>query len=133
MNAAAISMGTKIPNKSRLTSEVSLVGDMKKLDMGLSVKIVVEGIKGVERDLLQKIVDRAHEVSFGVSRVGIRADRAVGLSLFPSDEGKHSRRDPDQIGEDSRRTGESKDKTCDERKRSKAMEKLVLKRRERQM
>ncbi|KAI5455186.1 hypothetical protein NCC49_000004 [Naganishia albida] len=62
MNAAAISMGTKIPNESRLTSEVSLVGDMKKLDMGLSVKIVVEGIKGVERDLLQKIVDRAHEV-----------------------------------------------------------------------
>lgn len=65
MNAAAVSMGTKIPNESRLTSEVSLVGDMKKLDMGLSVKIVVEGIKGVERDLLQKIVDRAHEVSGG--------------------------------------------------------------------
>lgn len=63
MNAAAISMGTKIPNESKLVSTVSLVGDMKKLDMGLSVKIEVEGIKGVEREQLQKIVDRAHEVS----------------------------------------------------------------------
>ncbi|GHJ85517.1 hypothetical protein NliqN6_1919 [Naganishia liquefaciens] len=62
MNAAAISMGTKIPNESKLVSSVSLVGDMKKLDMGLSVKIEVEGIKGVEREQLQKIVDRAHEV-----------------------------------------------------------------------
>ncbi|KAJ9112623.1 hypothetical protein QFC19_000643 [Naganishia cerealis] len=55
-------MGKRIPNESRLTSVVSLVGDMKKLDMGLSVKIEVEGIKGIERDELQKIVDRAHEV-----------------------------------------------------------------------
>ncbi|KAJ9123042.1 hypothetical protein QFC22_001231 [Naganishia vaughanmartiniae] len=62
MNAAAISMGVKIPNESRLTSSVSLVGDMKKLDMGLSVKIEVEYIKGIERDLLQKVVDKAHEV-----------------------------------------------------------------------
>lgn len=68
MNAAAISMGTKIPNESKLVSTVSLVGDMKKLDMGLAVKIEVEGIQGVEREQLQKIVDRAHEVSCQAAR-----------------------------------------------------------------
>jgi hypothetical protein len=70
-----------------------LVGDMKKLDMGLSVKIEVEYIKGIERDLLQKVVDKAHEVRWRLEKrlhcreLIVRLGAGVGLSLQSGYEG----------------------------------------------
>jgi len=64
MNAVAASMGTKMPSAredSVVDTTVHLVGDMQKLDMGLRVDMKVK-VKGLERDQLEKIVERAKEV-----------------------------------------------------------------------
>lgn len=64
MNASAVSLGIKMPSKkedSVVETTVHLVGDMKKLDMGLRVDIQVK-VKGPERSELEKVVKRAEEV-----------------------------------------------------------------------
>lgn len=64
MNASAASLGIKMPSAkedSIVDTTVHLVGDMKKLDMGLRVEMKVK-VKGLERGHLEKIVKRAEEV-----------------------------------------------------------------------
>lgn len=64
MNASAASLGIKMPTTkedSVVETTVHLVGDMKKLDMGLRVDMKVK-VKGLERDDLEKVVKRAEEV-----------------------------------------------------------------------
>ncbi|CAF9909905.1 MAG: hypothetical protein GOMPHAMPRED_006899 [Gomphillus americanus] len=64
MNASALSLGIEMPkNKedSVVDSTVFLVGDMGKLDMGLRVELKVR-VKGLERETVQKVVDKAKEV-----------------------------------------------------------------------
>ncbi|KAJ1324684.1 lipoyl-dependent peroxiredoxin [Microdochium nivale] len=64
MNAVAASMGTKMPEAvedSVVDTTVHLVGDMKKLDMGLRVEMKVK-VKGLDKDTLDKIVAKAKEV-----------------------------------------------------------------------
>ncbi|KAI1175229.1 OsmC-like protein [Nemania sp. FL0916] len=64
MNAVAPSIGVKMPTAredSIVTTTVHLVGDMKKLDMGIRVDMKVN-IRGVEKETARKIVERAKEV-----------------------------------------------------------------------
>ncbi|KAI0446342.1 OsmC-like protein [Xylaria telfairii] len=64
MNAVAPSLGTKMPKNpedSVVSTTVHLVGDMKKLDMGIRVDTKV-AIRGLEKDQIEKIVQRAKEV-----------------------------------------------------------------------
>lgn len=64
MNAAAAGMGIKMPSRredSVVESTVHLVGDMKGLDMGLRVNMVVK-VKGLGREELEKVVRKAEEV-----------------------------------------------------------------------
>ncbi|KAI8628471.1 OsmC-like protein [Xylariaceae sp. FL1651] len=64
MNAAAASMGTKMPTSpedSIVETTVHFVGDMKKLDMGIRVDMKVS-IRGLEKDEIDKIVAKAKEV-----------------------------------------------------------------------
>lgn len=64
MNAAAAGMGVKMPTReedSVVESTVHLVGDMKGLDMGLRVNMVVK-VKGLGRAELEKVVRKAEEV-----------------------------------------------------------------------
>lgn len=64
MNAAAAGMGIKMPSRqedSVVESTVHLVGDMKGLDMGLKVNMVVK-VKGLGRAELEKVVRKAEEV-----------------------------------------------------------------------
>ncbi|KAI7785197.1 organic hydroperoxide resistance protein [Diaporthe eres] len=64
MNAAAAGMGVKMPSRqedSVVESTVHLVGDMKGLDMGLKVNMVVK-VKGLGRAELEKVVRKAEEV-----------------------------------------------------------------------
>ncbi|KAH7069746.1 OsmC/Ohr family [Paraphoma chrysanthemicola] len=64
MNAVAPTLGVKMPSKpedSVVESTVHLVGDMKKLDMGLRVELLVR-VKGVEKDKLEQIVEKTKEV-----------------------------------------------------------------------
>ena len=64
MNASALSLGIEMPkNKedSVVDSTVFLVGNMEKLDMGLRVELKVM-IKGLEREKVQKVVDKAKQV-----------------------------------------------------------------------
>lgn len=64
MNASAASLGIKMPtakDDSVVETTVHLVGDMKKLDMGLRVDMKVK-VKGLERGDLDKVVQRAKEV-----------------------------------------------------------------------
>lgn len=64
MNAAAAGMGIKMPSRqedSVVESTVHLVGDMKALDMGLRVNMVVK-VKGLGREDLEKVVRKAEEV-----------------------------------------------------------------------
>lgn len=64
MNAAAAGMGVKMPSRredSVVESTVHLVGDMKALDMGLRVNMVVK-VKGLGREELEKVVRKAEEV-----------------------------------------------------------------------
>ncbi|KAJ0109820.1 hypothetical protein J7T55_004370 [Diaporthe amygdali] len=64
MNAAAASMGVKMPTRmedSVVETTVHLVGDMKALDMGLRVNMTVK-VKGLGREELDKVVAKAKEV-----------------------------------------------------------------------
>lgn len=64
MNASAASLGIKMPSKkedSIVDSTVHLVGDMKKLDMGIRVDMKVM-VKGLERSEVEKVVKKAEEV-----------------------------------------------------------------------
>jgi len=64
MNAAAMQMGITMPaaaEDSVVETTVHLVGDMKGLDMGIRVDMKVM-VKGLERDVLDKVVQRAREV-----------------------------------------------------------------------
>ncbi|KAI0403304.1 OsmC-like protein [Xylaria palmicola] len=64
MNAVAPSLGTKMPRNvedSVVSTTVHLVGDMKKLDLGIRVYMQV-GIRGLEKDQVEKIVAKAREV-----------------------------------------------------------------------
>ena len=64
MNAAAASMKAKMPTDpedSIVETTVHLVGDMKKLDMGIRVDMKV-GIRGLAKDQIEKIVEKAKEV-----------------------------------------------------------------------
>lgn len=64
MNASAASLGIKMPIKkddSIVDATVHLVGDMKKLDMGIRVDMKVM-VKGLERSELEKVVKKAEEV-----------------------------------------------------------------------
>ncbi|KAI0477316.1 OsmC/Ohr family [Xylariaceae sp. FL0804] len=64
MNAAAASMGVKMPTKvedSVVETAVHLVGDMKALDMGLRVDMKVK-VRGLSREDLDAVVSKAKEV-----------------------------------------------------------------------
>jgi len=64
MNASAVGLGIKMPeNKedSIVESTVHLVGDMKKLDMGLRVSLKVK-VKGLSDKDLNRVVEKAKEV-----------------------------------------------------------------------
>lgn len=64
MNASAASMGIKMPTKpedSIVEATTHLVGDMKALDMGIRIDMVVK-VKGLSSEDLQKVVDKAKEV-----------------------------------------------------------------------
>ncbi|KAJ2988624.1 hypothetical protein NUW58_g3874 [Xylaria curta] len=64
MNASAAALGTKMPTDSEdsvVSTTVHLVGDMEKLDMGIRVDMKVS-IRGLERDRIEKIVEKAKEV-----------------------------------------------------------------------
>lgn len=64
MNAAAPGLGVRMPSAkedSVVDATVHLVGDMKKLDMGLRVELRVR-VKGLARDEVEKVVEKAKEV-----------------------------------------------------------------------
>ena len=64
MNASAASMGIRMPTNppdSIVNTTVHLVGDMKSLDMGIRVDMKVS-VKGLGKEDLQKVVDKAKEV-----------------------------------------------------------------------
>ncbi|OHE94590.1 organic hydroperoxide resistance protein [Colletotrichum orchidophilum] len=64
MNASATSMKIRMPKRpedSVVETTVHLVGDMKKLDMGLRVDMKVR-VKGLSDEEVQKVVDKAKEV-----------------------------------------------------------------------
>ncbi|KAI3321085.1 OsmC/Ohr family [Xylariaceae sp. AK1471] len=64
MNAVAPSLGTKMPKNpedSIVDTTVHLVGDMKKLDMGIRIDMKI-GIRGLEKDQVERIVAKAMEV-----------------------------------------------------------------------
>jgi organic hydroperoxide reductase OsmC/OhrA len=64
MNAAAMSMKIQMPeNKedSIVETTVHLVGDMKKLDMGIRVDMKVQ-VRGLSKESLDKVVNKANEV-----------------------------------------------------------------------
>ncbi|KAK5743663.1 hypothetical protein LTR17_002570 [Elasticomyces elasticus] len=64
MNATAASMGLKMPERkedSIVESTVHLVGDMKKLDLGLRVDLVVK-VKGMKKEDVEKIVEKTKTV-----------------------------------------------------------------------
>jgi len=62
MNAVALKMGITIPNDTLVESTVHLVGDMKKLDMGIRVEMDVHVPKGMERSKMEEVVQKAKEV-----------------------------------------------------------------------
>ncbi len=64
MNAVAGNLGYKMPEKadeSSVDTSVHLVGDMKNLDLGLKVDMIVK-VKGMKKEELQKVVDEAKKV-----------------------------------------------------------------------
>jgi Ohr subfamily peroxiredoxin len=64
MNACANSMGLKMPETAQdsvVETAVSLVGDMKSLDLGLKVDMTIK-VRGMSKDELEKIVAKAKEV-----------------------------------------------------------------------
>lgn len=64
MNASAAGLGIKMPSKkedSIVEARVDLVGDMKKLDMGLKVELLVK-VRGLSKEDLTKVTEKAKEV-----------------------------------------------------------------------
>lgn len=64
MNASAAKMGVRMPARAEdsvVEATVHLVGDMKELNMGLRVNMVVK-VKGLGREELEKVVRKAEEV-----------------------------------------------------------------------
>ena len=64
MNAAAAGMGIEMPHNkedSIVETTVHLVGDMKKLDMGIRVDMKVK-VRGLDKDKLEKVVAKGKEV-----------------------------------------------------------------------
>lgn len=64
MNASAAGLGIKMPSAkedSIVEATVDLVGDMKKLDMGLRVELKVM-VRGLSNEDLKKVTDKAKEV-----------------------------------------------------------------------
>jgi Ohr subfamily peroxiredoxin len=64
MNASAAGMGIQMPHekeKSVVETTVHLVGDMKKLDMGIRVDMKVK-VGGLSKDQVEKVVAKAKEV-----------------------------------------------------------------------
>lgn len=64
MNAVAPSLGVRMPSDpedSVVDTTVHLVGDMKKLDMGMRLDMKVS-IRGLQQDQIDKIVGKAKEV-----------------------------------------------------------------------
>ncbi|KAI1273921.1 OsmC/Ohr family [Xylaria sp. FL0933] len=64
MNAAAASMKTQMPKDpedSVVDTTVHLVGDMKKLDMGIRVDMKI-GVRGLSKEEIEKVVEKAKEV-----------------------------------------------------------------------
>ena len=64
MNAVANEMKINLPfgkEDSKVESTVHLVGDLKKLDLGLRVDLKVK-IRGVSQETLEKVVERTKEV-----------------------------------------------------------------------
>jgi len=64
MNASAMSMKIKMPEKpedSIVETTVHLVGDMKRLDMGIRVDMKVR-VRGLSKESLDKVVAKAKEV-----------------------------------------------------------------------
>jgi len=64
MNASAMSLKIQMPEKkedSIVETTVHLVGDMKKLDMGIRVNMKVK-VRGLERSQLDKVVEKAKEI-----------------------------------------------------------------------
>lgn len=64
MNASAASMGIKMPTEpsdSIVESTVELVGNMKDLDLGLRVHLLVK-VRGLSKQELDKVVSKAQEV-----------------------------------------------------------------------
>ncbi len=64
MNAAAMSMKIQMPENKQdsiVETTVHLVGDMKKLDMGIRVDMKVD-VKGLSKESLEKVVNKAKEV-----------------------------------------------------------------------
>lgn len=62
MNASAMSMKLHLPADSVVETTVHLVGDMKKLDMGLRVEMKVHVPEGISRENMEKVVEKAKEV-----------------------------------------------------------------------
>lgn len=62
MNAVAMKKGVKFPNDSLVETTVHLVGDMKALDMGLRVDMKVHAPSGMDKKVMQEIVDEAKEI-----------------------------------------------------------------------
>lgn len=63
MNASAIGMGIEMPHKkedSVVETTVHLVGDMKKLDLGIRVDMLVK-IRGMEKKDIDRVVAKAKE------------------------------------------------------------------------
>jgi len=64
MNASAMQLGITMPKEkgdSVVSTTVHLVGDMKKLDMGIRVAMKVM-VKGLDRSEVEKVVNKAKEV-----------------------------------------------------------------------
>jgi Ohr subfamily peroxiredoxin len=64
MNAVAPTLGVKMPSSpedSIVESTVHLVGNMKDLDMGLRVELLVK-VRGLEKEKLEEVVYKARQV-----------------------------------------------------------------------
>jgi organic hydroperoxide reductase OsmC/OhrA len=64
MNAVAPTLGVKMPSKTEdsiVESTVHLVGNMKELDMGLRVELLVK-VRGLEKEKLEEVVHKARQV-----------------------------------------------------------------------
>lgn len=63
MNLTAMGMGLKLPEKpedSIVETTVHMVGDMKKVDLGVRVDMAVK-VRGVKQDDLEKVVEKTKE------------------------------------------------------------------------